>query len=168
MILFCISHTFHYELENLLRLFYPLEKITVKKEYDKEPGDDDYLFTSLENNAQGARLCARLSLGGEVCENSAELPFESADVYERELAKLAFGLLTEKCGFVPKWGILTGVRPSKLMMSLIGSLGEYGAFEYFTKELLVSPEKAILAKTVAEAEKRITDMSKRNSCSLYI
>lgn len=166
MILFCISHTFHYELENLLRLFYPLEKIAVKKEY--EESGDDYLLTSLEKTAQGALLCARLSLGGVKSEKTAAVGVEDDDVYERELAKLAFGLLTEKCGFVPKWGILTGVRPSKLMMSLINSLGADGACRYFTDELLVSPEKTRLAQTVAQAEKRIIERSKRNSCSLYI
>lgn len=166
MILFCISHSFHYELENLFRLFFPLEKITVKREYEKT--EEDYLYTELEPLGESTRLLSRLSLGGSLSENSSVLSDECAGDFERELAKLSFALLTEKCGFVPKWGILTGVRPSKLMMNLINSLGETGAVEYFTKELLVSPEKAELAKTVAAAEKRITDMSQRDSCSLYI
>ena len=69
---------------------------------------------------------------------------------------------------MPKWGILTGVRPSKLMMRHIESDGEAAAEEYFKNVLLVSPEKTRLAKEVALSEKKIVSLSKKDSASLYI
>lgn len=49
------------------------------------------------------------------------------------MARELFSALSAVTGYVPPWGILTGVRPSKLMLKLIESLGEKGAYDYFTK-----------------------------------
>lgn len=70
------------------------------------------------------------------------------------MARELFSALSAVTGYIPPWGILTGVRPSKLMLKLIDSLGENGAYEYFTKKLLVSEPKTRLAQSVAETERR--------------
>ena len=43
MKLFCISHSYHYEIENVIRLFLPFQKILVLKE--KEELSGNYLYT---------------------------------------------------------------------------------------------------------------------------
>ena len=68
------------------------------------------------------------------------------------IPKEHFALLSEMTGYIPPWGVLTGVRPSKLMLRLIADMGEERAKEYFTQSLLVSEEKTTLAHTVAKAE----------------
>ncbi|MDD6174745.1 MAG: coproporphyrinogen dehydrogenase HemZ, partial [Firmicutes bacterium] len=87
---------------------------------------------------------------------------------ERQLAVLLYQLLTEYCGFTSKWGILTGVRPVKLMHRLTGELGEQGAFDYFTRRLLVSPEKTALCRQTAELQEPIVRASRPESFSLYV
>ena len=86
---------------------------------------------------------------------------ELRDKCELRIAQLMFELLSAETGYTPPWGVLTGVRPSKLMLRLTAQLGEQGAMDYFTKGLLVSPEKARLAATVAKAEEQIVASSSR-------
>lgn len=166
MKLFCISHKYQYELEKLLLLFFPLEKIEIFTSTEEKDGD--YLFTEVSESENALLLKAEFCLGGKI--TKAEKAFSaSAELNaERELALIAFSLLTDACGFTPQWGILTGVRPSKLMMSKQSELGTDGAFSYFTDVLRVSPHKAELARSVALTEKKIIESVGKNTFSLYV
>ena len=42
------GHSFHYEMENLVRLFYPNEKIAVYDNYETEP-EKPYIITRMTN-----------------------------------------------------------------------------------------------------------------------
>ena len=66
------------------------------------------------------------------------------------------------------WGILTGVRPAKLMTKLAQQMGKEKAREYFLTELKVSEEKTELAMMVAENEAPLTAINSDKSFSLYI
>ena len=80
-----------------------------------------------------------------------------------------FELLSTMTGYTPPWGILTGVRPAKLMSKLSLSMGEENAKEYFHKELRVTKEKTDLALCVAKKEAPIIEgASKEKSFSLYV
>lgn len=164
MILRVINHKFHYEMENLCRVFYPFESIKVVHDSDGE--DTLTVITELSETEKGYVVRVRTKFGSvekeveEVCTH-----FEDC---ERRMAVLLFGLLREYTGYTPQWGILTGVRPSKLMNTLISEIGEDGAKKYFCEKLLVTPEKTELAMHVAEAEAKIMQMSDEKSFSLYI
>lgn len=49
MNLYIKNHSFHYEMENLIRLFFPNEKITVIKEIP-EVLEQPYIFTEISEN----------------------------------------------------------------------------------------------------------------------
>lgn len=167
MNIYCINHLYKYELEKLSRLFLPLESFRVLCE---EPPDfgGEYLYTEITENGEYKRLFARLALfGREECAEK-ELPAFTCEDEEIQLARICFSLYVKICGFTPSWGILTGVRPSKLMMRHIEKDGEEAAEKYFKETLLVSSEKTALAKAVALKEKSIIDLSTDNSFSLYI
>lgn len=166
MKLFCISHKYQYELEKLLLLFFPLEKVEISGNADG--ADGDYLYTEVCECESTVLLKAALCLGGKVSEAEKELAVSAQLNAERELALIAFSLLTAACGFTPQWGILTGVRPSKLMMSKQSELGTDGAFSYFTDVLRVSPHKAELAKSVALTETKIINTVGKDTFSLYV
>lgn len=156
------NHKFHYETENLLRIFFP-EKIVVT---DEIPEGEDYVLTELTD-----RITVELHSGNEsysafyICEEN-----ETDDsILERKMAVLMFNLLQEYTLYTPPWGILTGVRPAKLMTNLIKDMGEEETLRYFTNELKVSEEKTALANMVSKAENPIiTDASAPDSFSLYI
>lgn len=167
MNIYCINHLYKYELEKLSRLFLPLEGF---KALCEEPRDFDgeYLYTKITENGEYRHLFARLALfGREECAET-ELFIPEGKDEEIQLARICFSLYVKICGFTPSWGILTGVRPSKLMMRHIEKDGEEAAERYFKETLLVSPEKTALAKAVALREKSIIDLSTDDSFSLYI
>lgn len=169
MILRIFGHDFHYECENLCRVYYPNEKIEIK--YDGSGDDPLTVETRLFPEDGGARVEVITSINGSVRSAGDKVTApedELRDKCELRIAQLMFELLSAETGYTPPWGVLTGVRPSKLMLRLTAQLGEQGAMDYFTKGLLVSPEKARLAATVAKAEEQIVASSRPNSFSLYV
>ena len=157
MILRIFGHDFHYECENLCRVYFPNEKINIV--YGDE-GDDLKEVATRCIPVDGAEK----SLEAQVLAPENEL----RDKSELKTAQLIFAALSELTGYTPPWGVLTGVRPSKLMLRLIADMGEEAAMNYFLGSLLVSPEKASLAKTVADAEEKIVALSQKDSFSLYV
>lgn len=162
MILRIVNHRFHYEMENLCRVFYPYETIRVIRD-DSEELDDITVVTEL---CDGYTVRVSVNIHGTT--GTREKSVDDYDDCEREMAILLFSLLSEITGYVPKWGILTGVRPSKLMNSLINECGDEGAKNYFTDKLLVCEKKTELAYEVAKAEERIMSLSDEKSFSLYV
>lgn len=161
------NHKFHYEMENLLRVFFP-EKITV---CDEVPEEGDYCLTKLSGSC--ISVTVRL-LGKEYTEEkefylSDKLNDEADESYlERKMALMMFDMLKAVTGYTPPWGILTGVRPAKLMSNLCNNYGELWAVTYFTDELQVSEEKTALALTVAKKEAPIISKTAADSYSLYV
>ncbi len=169
MILRIFGHDFHYEAENLCRVYYPNEKINIV--YDGSGEDSKQISTVCEPIEGGNRITVEASIEGEIRRAQAEVfaaEAELRDKSELKTAQLMFAVLSDITGYTPPWGVLTGVRPSKLMLRLIDSMGKDAAYRYFTEDLLVSNEKADLALTVARAEEKIVNLSEKNSFSLYV
>ena len=157
------GHDFHYEAENIVRVFYPDEQIRVV--YDQT--DDGCLTSRMEKTDSGWTLSAHWD-----DETAAEtLRDDTPDLAERQelmMATALYRLLCRRTGYVPSWGILTGVRPSKLMHTLVREMGEDGAKAYFRDTLLVRENKTELAFAVAQREAPVLASSERDSYSLYL
>ena len=163
MVLNLCGHDFHYECENLCRVFYPND--SVRLVYD---GDGTDALTSRMRAADGGFL---LSAEWDGEREEVFVPADAPELHdEQELAaSLAiFRLLQKRTGYMPPWGMLTGVRPSKLMITLLHEYGDEGAMRYFQERLLVSPDKTALAAAVAKQEARILQTSRPDSFSLYL
>ena len=165
MNLYYINHNFRYEAEKLLRLFFPLEKIIEYTAFEETT--EDYLLTRIDGE-ESLALFAELSVNGEIKSKQKTVEKSKCDDLELELLLMAFDLLCEKCGFTPKWGILTGVRPSKLIVKRISQYDEENARNWFLNTYRVSPEKTELAISVAKREMEIIEKAGEKSFSLYI
>lgn len=159
MNLYILNHSFHYELENLTRLFFPNEKINVIKE--SGGFEKPYIKTDLTD-----RLSAEVSIGDFY--KQAEAPLSGDEENERMLCELVYKMLCEKTGVTPPWGMITGVRPVKLYRTLKNELGADEADEFYKNKLFVSADKLELAKLTEKTEKKILDLSRDDSFSLYI
>ena len=167
MILRIIDHKFHYEAENLCRVFFPFEKIVTRRDYDGE--DNLIVVTELSQSDDNKVITVSFNNSGVVCSDKKVISTEiSQQECEKQMMIMLFHILSDSLGYVPKWGILTGVRPSKLMTTLINETGDKEALRYFKEDLLVSPDKAELAFSVAKAEEKIISLSDADSFSLYI
>lgn len=163
-----IGHSFNYELEKLIRIFLPFEKI---KFFDRPYEDTRYAICERRRENGGWRLDVKLMLDG-IAESRSELAEsdgESEDkLCERRLAVLLYECFSSITGYRPPWGILTGVRPAKLFSRLSSAEGTENAKRYFEKELMVTQEKISLCEEAVAGEERITALSRKNSFSLYI
>lgn len=159
MNLYIKNHGFHYELENLTRLFFPNEKINVIS--------DDFL---LEKPYIFTEICDKINVSVSIEEYFTE---SASDLFddtenERKMCELLYKILCNYTDVTPPWGMITGVRPVKLYRRLKESEGELAADKYYTDKLFVSDEKLSLAKETESIEKKILDLSTDKSFSLYI
>ncbi len=171
MKLIILNHSYHYEIENLVRLFFPDELI----ETTTEEGEDERFVKTrlvlLDGGAHvfvSARIESSASLEREYS-LSQKVDDETEDsFFERKMAQLLFKLLQSMTDYTPPWGILTGVRPAKLMTTLSLARGDEWAKEYFERELFVSKEKTELALSVSKKEQPLICAGEKNSFSLYV
>ncbi len=104
---------------------------------------------------------------------NASLP-RSAASDEEKLKKLALGRAFMEAGerftgFTPPWGILTGVRPAKVVTEMLQrGLTREECIREMMDEYLVSEVKAKVACDVAFAEDRLITPAVRKTCSVYI
>ena len=156
-----VGHSFRYELEKLVRIFMPFEKIEF---FDTVVLGDCYAVTSLD----GDFAKAEVNLWGEkeCCE--LKLIENTEDEQELRLALCLYDCFVRATGYKPQWGILTGVRPAKLYSRLVDSLGQTLADDWFENTLMVSEKKLSLCKEAVMGEEAITSLSASDSFSLYI
>lgn len=163
-----INHSYKYELEKLIRIFLPFEKIEFCENEERE---DRTCITLLLKGEKETRLLAELLIDNRRFEFSEVLSNEDPDYdneCERLLAVLLYNCFVEASGYVPEWGILTGVRPAKLFSRLCTADGISSAEDWFKNGLMVSENKISLCRETVASENRITALSAPDSYSLYI
>ena len=162
-----INHDFKYELEKLIRIFLPFEKI----EFSGAREISDLVAITELCEMQKVTANAELYIEGKHYEKSLEVLMDTED-YKKEcelkLATALYFCFLEATGYVPGWGILTGVRPAKLFSRLKKSMGDTAAEDYFKNTLMVSDKKLSLCRETVSGEDMITSLSKKDSFSLYI
>lgn len=72
-------------------------------------------------------------------------------------------------GYIPPWGMLTGIRPAKIASTLLyGGRGILKTKRILRDEYLLNPQKAALAVSVASTEIKVLRKLEKNTCSLYV
>lgn len=160
MNLYVKNHNFHFELENLTRLFFPNEKITVIRDFS-EP-QPPYIYTEVSD-----KITISVNIGSF---NKSETAVKKLADDDNELvsAQLLYKLLCDFTGLTQPWGILTGVRPVKLLRRLAEESSEEQAVKKFEKDFFVSNEKIELSRETEHNERKILELSKPESFSLYV
>lgn len=160
MNLYVKNHNFHFELENLTRLFFPNEKITVIRDFS-EP-QPPCIYTEVSD-----KITISVNIGSF---NKSETAVKKLADDDNELvsAQLLYKLLCDFTGLTQPWGILTGVRPVKLLRRLAEESNEEQAVKKFEKDFFVSNEKIALSRETEHNERKILELSKPESFSLYV
>lgn len=165
-----LNNDFHYETENLVRLFFPNDKITVVKELpDEKPLP--LIYALILDEGSEKKIFVSVETEGRFLVDERSVSIHTQDLQktlERTLAVLLYGLLVTLTGRKQPWGILTGVRPIKLFRRLAESQGEAFAKDYFRTQLLVSDEKTELSALTEKHEKKVLMLSRPRSFSLYV
>lgn len=160
MNLYVKNHNFHFELENLTRLFFPNEKITVIRDFSEiQP---PYIYTEVSD-----KITISVNIGSF---NKSETAVKKLTDDDNELvsAQLLYKLLCDFTGLTQPWGILTGVRPVKLLRRLAEESNEEQAVKKFLNDFFVSNEKIALSRETEHNERKILELSRPESFSLYV
>ena len=159
-----------YYVQTLGMIFFPGEHFGKEEE---ESENTPFLSVRTVEEEGGVRAFAEFGCNGE--SQSAEyfaekLPERTA---ERTL-KLAVGgavlaAAGALTGYRPAWGMLIGVRPSKVASEMLNAgISKTRVKKLLTSDYLVIPKKAALATDIALTERRIVGTPSPKDCSVYI
>ncbi len=125
-----------------------------------------------ENDSASVDIEVKMKSDGRLCINcfGAEHIYEVKDEDLNGMRRALFSLLQEKTGKELPWGILIGIRPSKILRELIDE-GKTKAeiISMIKKEYLTREDKILLAYEVGLKEKSLLQkVQKEKSCDIYV
>ena len=158
-----------YYAQTLCLLFFPGSRFS--KAEDEPEGSPCADVSALETE-NGAEATVTLSYGGKSVTKTYTEPVCANLISDAEriaVGKAFFAAGKALLGISPQWGILTGVRPSKIALKeLCEGKTKTEVKSSLTKELFVTPKKASLVTDIASIEKKIIAKVPEISCSVYI
>lgn len=172
MYLLLNGNDFHFEMENICRLFLPQEKIiTLYNTTDNGTLEGLTVTADMEQCGNVTRIAVRLRWEDVDRTLHSELPNDINDYNTRcelEMTTLLYHLLADLLGIEQDWGLVTGVRPVKLLRRLTKEHGLDSALAHFRDKLLVSEPKLMRLQQVLQVENEILSLSRPDSCSVYV
>ena len=154
-----------YEVEHLVRLFYPMAPLTLTPPENAE----DCVWA--EKTPDGLHTLVRQD--GRSAERHAPLPApveQGGETPEFSLASLTYDLLRQWTGLRPPWGKMTGVRPVRLIHDKrAAGWTEAEIDRFFLERFDCSQQKYTMAKAIADLQEPILKVgSEPGTYSLYI
>ena len=163
MQLFLINYDTHYEIEQLSRMFFRNLSVEKLAEVPQLPATD---YILIEKTASGFDICVAFN---EKTESAKVDYIPEGPKEEMQLCLGAYRLYEKVCGSGLPWGVLTGVRPVRLMRNIFAAEKNLEAVqEKFRKDYLVSEEKIQLCTDVFNLQKPVIDSAAPKDYSLYI
>lgn len=165
-----IGHDEKYALEQSLLTLFPDERPVYGF---VETDDTRWARVSMCEKDGSVRFTTALGYDGKCAEESCSYPLSGTE-YEREgqrrhaLGLSFFAAAKDLLGICPAWGSLTGVRPTKVALSLLREGGRNYAERELANTYFVTPERIRLAMESADAGIRAAAALEPNDISLYV
>lgn len=157
--LICKGHDAAYELTNVINLFSQL----IKEQLE------------METIAMDQQAEAILKRGKEVVQVSTyPYSLDGDAIHDKKavkeaLKKAVYDTLVAYTGKEMPWGILTGIRPTKLVHEALKAGWDDETIDaYLAEAYKVSPRKRVLMREVAKHELSVLEKNKPNEMSIYI
>lgn len=152
-----------YTVREIITAYIPRLKLEI---CDSIPTDgEDYVIASAFCECQKWIYKAVLCINGKLLSSDAVYP----DFNKKHISRLLGSLLKKIVPVTLPWGLLTGIRPAKMVRELISEGMDYrDIYNLFVNEYEVLPSKAELAIEVAKRETAITESMNKDAVSLYI
>lgn len=165
---------FDYDIHSLVKAFYPEQDVKVYNEENSEYSSAEGLPDIRIQFEEDAILLSLIAADAEPkafeCQKIAiDAQTEHSEVKNR-LKQLLYVSLSKYTGKILPWGTLTGIRPTKIAMTLLEEGKTEEEIEAYMKETyLVSDEKEKLAVDIAQREKKLlSTIHYKEGYSLYI
>ncbi len=161
-----------YYVQTLGMIFFPGEHFG-SKQTEEQREDEPELYVRSEEREGGIYTYAKARLR----DKEREVEYFAKQTEERtaeRTLKLSVGgavlaVFSDLMGYRPAWGMMIGVRPSKVASEMLNSgISKTRVKKILNSDYLVIPKKAALATDIALTEKRIIGESSPRDCSVYI
>lgn len=170
-----IVHTNKAELEydiwTLVRAFYPGSEVLVNNEKIAEySGDIDFTVYVNITEKNERVIYSKVYIKGTGISEEEDCDYSSYKDAKNCIKRQIYRVINRYAGKELPWGILTGIRPTKLVVAKL----EEGAYddevrEYLKKEYYVTDEKTELGLEIAKRELKLLEgIDYENGYSLYI
>ena len=159
-----------YYVQTLCMIYFPGSKFSGEEEPSPEIPE---MWVKVTHTEEGVDVHAKLCYRGKEAE--ADSHYDYGEAYTRDRTdKLAVGEAVTNVGaavmgYRSAWGMLTGVRPSKVASEMLrGGMSKTRVKKELNKQYFVIPKKAALATDVAVNEAKLIDVPDQRDCSIYI
>ncbi len=159
-----------YYVQTLCMIFFPGSTFPD----DEEPADDIPELTLTVKKIEGGYSAhSFVKLGKNTAENTRETLIRP-DLTDERCKKLAVGAsvagaLGKLLEYRPTWGVLTGVRPTKVATEMLATgMSKTRVKRQLMSDYLLYAKKANLATEVALHEQRIIGTPSSADCSIYV
>ena len=157
--LLCEGHDASYEIGNVRNLFLPYvkEELVLETVYKE---DMAYAYLKKEDVLLQEATYPVVLVGDEIKDKKA---------LKEALKKAVYDTLSTYTGREMPWGVLTGIRPTKLVHGALKSgMSDEAIDAYLEEAYKVSPSKRVLMREVAKQELAILSKNQPNEVSVYI
>lgn len=161
-----------YYVQTLCMIFFPGASFG---EDEREARDNPTLELKLTSTESGVFAYAEVRYEDRICSAKKYADYPGRDrasctkIDKQVTGAAVLAAMGDLTGYRPSWGMLTGVRPSKVATELLrAGISKTRARRTLSGEYAVIPKKAALATEVALNEARIIGKPERRDCSVYI
>ena len=152
----------HYEVECILRMFLPQLRLDFAQA-EAEPSSEQVVIVTGEGENT-----VTLSVPGFFGEEREPASASRKDT-EASVCRCLYRLLVRATGKKISWGVLTGIRPVKLVRELREQGLSYGEIAgRFTRRYLTTPEKAALCIQTDQVQQTAIGKAEPKGYSLYL
>ena len=156
-----------YYVQTICMIFFPGEKFSGEEE------GSPVLYLDVAESMDEITASVRLLYEGKETEATKQIVLTGEFTKDRARKVVIGHAILSACGemmhYRPSWGMLTGVRPSKVATELLhAGMSKTRARKALTQHYMVIPKKAALATDVAICEQQIIGTPDARDCSVYI
>ncbi|WP_301171104.1 coproporphyrinogen III oxidase [Brevibacillus nitrificans] len=156
----CVGHAFERELSLILALFYEDPQLSFVSEWTDESALK--LKLALTVKEDGVVACGELFDGARRIEHQVNRSYVSLEEKAmRKTAKQALCyalllMLEEYTGMEQGWGILTGIRPTKLLHQMnVAGIGQEEAHKRLQEDVILRPYKLSLLQDIVDRQLQV-------------
>ena len=163
------GHSFGYEVQAIAKIFIPSVRFVLCENGEYPDNIHNTILTEIQTGHDNKKVHIDVALHGKHCENS-RIIYDLLEKNELEFAlcSLLYETLQELTGYVPPWGLLTGIRPvRKVIQAFESGLTPEQACEALQTQYHISDKKMKLAMQTALIQKDILPHSPRE-IGLYV
>ncbi len=171
------GHDFKYQISDILKAFFYNEEIIISKAEPPEDYRGIFIYSQLDETKSQLILKTKFVFEGIIQQELESVLNLDNYKYEREktksikmeLKRHLYNLCNKFTGKDLPWGILTGIRPAKIVHAqLEEGLSQEDILKELNEYYLVSHKKAALLLSVANSERKIIEKTTPKMISIYI